>query len=153
MERTSSEQPESRITRRNVLKVLLGYSFVATMAGVLTPIIGYLWPPERREVGRAGRVRAASLAELQVTQGLVTAANDQAIVLTYHERAGVKAFSAICTHLGCVVQWKDDAGYIQCPCHDARFNPQTGAVISGPAPSPLPPYPAEVDGDDVYVSL
>ena len=62
MRSSSLEQPGPRVTRRSVLEALLGFSFVATAAGVLTPIIGYLWPTKRREVGQAGRVRAASLA-------------------------------------------------------------------------------------------
>jgi cytochrome b6-f complex iron-sulfur subunit len=65
----------------------------------------------------------------------------------------VSAFSAICPHLGCVVKWEASGRYIVCPCHDGRFNAQTGAVISGPPPGPLPKYNVTVDGDDVYVIL
>jgi Rieske Fe-S protein len=50
-----------------------------------------------------------------------------------------------------VAHWHEAGSYIQCPCHDGRFNAQTGAVISGPPPSPLPPYELVVDGEDVYV--
>jgi len=42
--------------------------------------------------------------------------------------------SAICTHLGCTVQWKDTE--FDCLCHGSRFRPD-GSVISGPAPRPL----------------
>ena len=81
----------------------------------------------------------------------MVSAGDQPIVLTFSEGAGVKGFSAICTHLGCVVRWKTDGGYIECPCHDGQFNPQTGAVISGPPPGPLPAVEIVVEGDDVFV--
>lgn len=43
--------------------------------------------------------------------------------------------SAICTHLGCTVQWRGDE--FACPCHGSVFNRQ-GAVLGGPAPRPLP---------------
>lgn len=144
--------PEIRTPpRRSVLKWLLGFSIFATLAGVLTPIIGYLWPPERQTSGAGARVRAVSLAELQLERGLVKPIESVPVVLTYNDNAGVKAFSAICTHLGCVVRWHAEGGYIECPCHDGRFNPQTGAVISGPPPAPLPPRDVAVEGDDVFV--
>jgi cytochrome b6-f complex iron-sulfur subunit len=149
---TTNETPEYDPRRRNLLKLLMGFSITATLGGVLTPVIGYLWPTKRQVAGQSGQIHVVSFAELEAAGGLVAAAEDKPIVLTYNPRAGVKAFSAICTHLGCVVQW-EEAGYIQCPCHGARFNPQTGAVISGPAPSPLAIYETDVDDDDVYVSL
>lgn len=148
---SSASQSGQGLPRRSFVKYLLSFSIVASLASVLIPIIGYLWPPLRERTGGGGRVRAASLAELQAAGGLIVSANDEAVVLTYSESAGVKAFSAICTHLGCVVQWHAAGGYIQCPCHDGRFNAQTGAVISGPPPTPLPPREAVVEGDDVFV--
>jgi cytochrome b6-f complex iron-sulfur subunit len=150
---TSSNQPaDVNVNRRGFIKYLLGFSALATLGGVLTPIIGYLWPPSRHAAEKGGQVKVASLAELQAIGGMIVPAEDQPVVLTYSERANVKAFSAICTHLGCVVEW-ESAGFIQCPCHDGRFNAQTGAVISGPPPSPLSPRDVVVDGDDIYVSL
>jgi cytochrome b6-f complex iron-sulfur subunit len=115
--------------RRTVIGYLLGFSVVATLGGVVTPIISYLFPARRQVSGEQGQVRVASLAELQAIGELVVAAGNQPVVLTYSQQANVRAFSAICTHLGCVVRWKGDKGYIECPCHDGRLNPQTGAVI------------------------
>jgi cytochrome b6-f complex iron-sulfur subunit len=149
---SSNEPTDVNVNRRGFIKYLLGFSVFATLGGVLTPIIGYLWPPTRRATEKGGQVKVASLAELEAVGGMVVPAEDQPVVLTYSERANVKAFSAICTHLGCVVEW-ESAGYIQCPCHEGRFNAQTGAVISGPPPSPLTPRDVVVDGDDIYVSL
>lgn len=140
-------------TRRNLITILLGFSALSTLGGVLTPIIGYLLPPVRQSAGEGGRVRAASLAELEAAHGLIVPVEDRPVVLTYTQGAGVRAFSAICTHLGCVVGWQENGQYIQCPCHDGRFNAQTGAVISGPPPAPLPPVDVVVDGDDIYVAL
>jgi len=148
---SSNAEGQSEFPRRGLLKGLMGFSIVATVAGVVTPIIGYLWPPERRQAGQGGRIRAGSLVEIEAAGGMVVSAEDQPIVLTYSEGAGVKGFSAICTHLGCVVRWHAEGGYIECPCHDGRFNAQTGAVISGPPPGPLPPREIMVDGDDVFV--
>ena len=140
------------ITRRGLIKYLLGFSAIATLAGVLTPIVGYLWPPVRQTTGKGTRVRVASLVELRAVGGMVVPVENEPVVLSAI-REDVKAFSAICTHLGCVVKWDSAGKYIACPCHDGRFNAQTGAVISGPPPAPLPARDVAVDGDDVYVVL
>lgn len=150
---TQEQQLQQPPTRRTLIKYLLGFSGLATLGGVLTPIIGYLWPPMRQASGEGGRAKVASLAELQVAGGLVVGVEGQPVILTYAPQPGVRGFSAICTHLGCVVHWESAGGYIQCPCHDGRFNAQTGAVISGPPPAPLPPRQVVVDGDDIYVAL
>jgi rieske iron-sulfur protein len=65
--------------------------------------------------------------------------------------AGLVAYSAICTHLGCTVLPRlSEQGYIVCPCHASVFDPAADArVISGPANRPLPALPIEVASDGV----
>lgn len=58
-------------------------------------------------------------------------------VYVVHGSNGFYAMSSICTHLGCMTAWKQDAGVIACPCHGSTFR-RNGAVIEGPAPRPLP---------------
>jgi Rieske Fe-S protein len=59
---------------------------------------------------------------------------------------GFYAVSAVCTHLGCVTQWKPDAGMIACPCHGSKFQAD-GAKIEGPAPRPLPHFAISLTAD------
>jgi Rieske Fe-S protein len=63
--------------------------------------------------------------------------------------AGLVAYSAICTHLGCTVLPNlSEQGYIVCPCHASLFDPAAAAqVITGPANRPLPALPIEVSSD------
>ncbi|MCX4746270.1 Rieske (2Fe-2S) protein [Kitasatospora sp. NBC_01287] len=76
---------------------------------------------------------------------------DQRIVVTQPSAGQYKAFSARCTHAGCLVdQVKDNL--IQCPCHGSRFNVADGSVADGPAPSPLPSYQVTVTGGNLSVT-
>jgi rieske iron-sulfur protein len=65
--------------------------------------------------------------------------------------AGLVAYSAICTHLGCtVLPSLSEQGYIVCPCHASLFDPAAAAqVVTGPANRPLPALPIEVSSDGV----
>jgi Rieske Fe-S protein len=59
------------------------------------------------------------------------------VVVTQPASGQYKAFSAVCTHVGCVVN-KVTSGTIDCPCHGSEFKITDGAVVAGPASSPLP---------------
>lgn len=63
---------------------------------------------------------------------------DQVYIVRTRE-GGFFAVSAVCTHLGCITQWKDDVKQIQCPCHGSKFQP-SGVKVEGPAPRPLPHF-------------
>ena len=140
------------IGRRRLLTYLLGFSVVATLGGVLTPILGYLWPPSRALVGEKGRVQVGTTTDFPAGQGKVVPVNDKPVIVVNTQQGGLRAFSAICTHLGCVVEWDKSRQFILCPCHDGRFNPLNGAVISGPPPAPLPQLALTVEEGTIYVS-
>lgn len=139
------------MTRRGFFQWALGFAVVATLGGVIVPVIGYLWPPARRAAGGASRVLVGGAKDLPVGQAKVLPVNDKPVIVVNTAQGGLKAFSAICTHLGCVVEWNQSKQYILCPCHDGRFNPVTGAVISGPPPAPLPSVRVAVENDQIYV--
>ncbi len=139
------------VSRRHFIGYLLGFSVVATAAGVLTPIVGYLLPPRGVAAGAGGRVQVGTAQDFLVGQGKVVPVNDKPVIVVNTAQGGLKGFSAICTHLGCVVEWDQRRQFILCPCHDGRFNPVNGSVISGPPPTPLPEVALAVEGDAVYV--
>jgi Rieske Fe-S protein len=62
---------------------------------------------------------------------------DQKVVVTQPAKGVFKAFSAVCTHVGCICN-KVANGTIDCPCHGSEFKITDGAVVTGPAPAPLP---------------
>jgi cytochrome b6-f complex iron-sulfur subunit len=140
------------MSRRRLITYLLGFSVVSTLAGVLTPIVGYLWPSSRVSAGASEPVPVGAPADFPAGKGKVVSVNNKPVIVVNTAPAGLKAFSAICTHLGCIVEWDTGRRIIVCPCHDARFNPVNGAVLSGPAPSPLREFKLTVKDDAVYIS-
>lgn len=143
---------ETQITRRRFIRWLLGFSVVSTLGGVLTPIVGYLWPPARAiSSGKGGRTLVGTVDDFPLNSGKVVAVNDEPVIVVKTEAGGLKSFSAICTHLGCITYWHERRQIIQCPCHDGRFNPLNGTVISGPPPRPLPAYDLEIVEGQVYI--
>ena len=71
-------------------------------------------------------------------------------VMVLRTKESIKAFSMICTHLGCIVQWSGDKKEFYCPCHDGYFD-QFGEVIAGPPPVPLEQFPVRVVDEQVIV--
>lgn len=72
------------------------------------------------------------------------------VVVTQPARGQYKAFSAVCTHVGCIMSEVAN-GTIDCPCHGGQFKVTNGAVVAGPPPSPLPARPVKVVNGQVVL--
>ena len=70
------------------------------------------------------------------------------IVITQPQSGTFKAFSAVCTHQGCIVDSIGN-GTIDCPCHGSKFSVKDGSVVNGPASSPLPSVAIKVEGSSI----
>ncbi|MFI9200931.1 Rieske (2Fe-2S) protein [Streptomyces sp. NPDC053048] len=70
---------------------------------------------------------------------------EQRLVVAQPVKGQYKAFSAVCTHAGCVAD-KIVEGEVNCPCHGSKFDAATGKVLQGPATVPLPAVPVKADG-------
>jgi Rieske Fe-S protein len=146
----NSHQTDILPNRRNLLNYLLGTGTVATLAAILYPVIRFMVPPRVVE-SSASSVVAAKTSEIRPNQGLIFKFGSKPGILIETTAGDYRAFSAVCTHLACTVQYKPDESLIWCACHNGRYD-LNGKNISGPPPRPLEEYKVNVRGDEIVVS-
>lgn len=137
-------------SRRRFLNWLLGTSVGAMFASVLYPVVRYLVPPEIPEA-ETERVVAAREGELAPNSGKIFRFGNGPGLLVRLGSGEYRAFSAICTHLHCTVQYRPDLREIWCACHNGLYDLH-GRNISGPPPRPLEEYVVNVSAGDIVVS-
>jgi Rieske Fe-S protein len=130
------------LSRRTVLGVL-GGGAVTALAGC-----GGGGSSASADAGPTASKGAAIVPTADVPVGSGVVIKDQKIVVTQPEQGTFKAFSAVCTHQGCLVD-SVDGDEIKCPCHGSVYSAEDGSVINGPAPDPLPAVQVKVKGDEV----
>jgi len=133
--------------RRKFLGVCLG-GFAASMAAAfLYPVYRYLAPRS----GSGTNVKVV-IPEKDVAEGeakFFEFAGSSA-VLVRKKGGELVALSAVCTHLGCIVQWEKEQQDFLCPCHAGHYSPD-GVVTAGPPPRPLPKLPFVVANGAITV--
>jgi Rieske Fe-S protein len=132
------EENRDKISRRKFLgKVALGGAISAGALAVLGALREVI-PPLTRE---NKKFTIGRLYDFPLNTFFLIAAHN---VFIYRDYEGVRALSAVCTHLGCVLETTEDG--FQCPCHGSRFNDR-GRVLSGPAPRSLACFKVDVAPD------
>jgi len=139
-----------KISRRTFLDYLLGAGFIAWLVSVLYPIIAYFKVPEQTEPSPTSVV-AGSVKDLKPNQGKVFRFGNEPAILIDTPDGKLEAFSAVCTHLQCTVQYRPDMEKIFCACHGGVYD-LNGRNIAGPPPRPLQEYKVTVKGDDIIAS-
>jgi Rieske Fe-S protein len=146
MEIDSPKLPE----RRRFLDYLLGSSAVATLAAIFYPILKFMVPPQLAEA-QQNSVVAGKNADFASNTGKIFKFGSKPGIMIRTESGELKAFSASCTHLDCIVQYDPASKAIICACHNGKYD-LTGKNIAGPPPRPLDAFTVNVKGDDVIVT-
>ncbi|OFW46615.1 MAG: hypothetical protein A3J29_06055 [Acidobacteria bacterium RIFCSPLOWO2_12_FULL_67_14b] len=152
---TGDHQPApGTVERRSFLDALLGFGLFATAASFLYPIWRYITPPALAEPV-TDTVIAGKVSEFKANTGAVLKFGTKPALLVRTSDGQFKAFTAVCTHLDCTVQYKSDTSQIWCPCHNGLYD-LSGHVISGPPPRPLEAFTVNLRGEpgqeDVVIS-
>jgi len=143
-----------RFDRRKFLDVLLTVGFVSTAAAIAYPVARFLVPPESGEAA-TNSVVAAKAAALKPNSGVIFPFGSKPAIVVRSTDGELRAFSAVCTHLECTVQFKTDTSQIWCACHNGLYD-LAGSVVSGPPPRGLERFTVNLRGDpgaeDIIVS-
>jgi cytochrome b6-f complex iron-sulfur subunit len=136
--------------RRSFIGWLLGGGVAASLGSFLYPVVRFVNPPAVSEAA-VDEVSAGKVQDLRVNSGKIVKFGSRPVLLIRSGETEWRAFSAVCTHLNCTVQYKEDARTIWCACHNGTYD-LNGSVISGPPPRPLDEFVVHVRGEEVFVS-
>jgi menaquinol-cytochrome c reductase iron-sulfur subunit len=141
------------ITRRDFIKVTTCIVGGLIGAALGLPAIAYVLDPAFKAGAKEGWVPVGKVADMEIGKPYPFSftrvkVNGWERTSTTHGGFAIRRsenpqdiiiLNSRCTHLGCTVNWKDEAGAFVCPCHDAKFS-REGVVLAGPPPRPLDRY-------------
>lgn len=142
---------ESPNLRRRFLNWVLGTGAGALALSVFYPVARYLVPPEVEESPTNSVTLSIAPEEISPNSGRIFRFGSSPGILIRTPSGELKAFDAMCTHLDCIVQYREDLSHIWCACHNGHYD-LNGTNIKGPPPRPLQRYEVNVQGGQIVVS-
>ncbi len=141
----------ARQSRRGFINWLLGTSLAGLVLSVLYPVTRYLIPPAVGESTSATVTLAIRPEDVPPNSGQIFRFGSKPGILVRTPSGELRAFSAACPHLGCIVQYRDDLSRVWCACHNGHFD-LNGRVVQGPPPGPLETFVVNERDDEIVVS-
>ncbi len=151
--KTPAEPPSEKATRRGFL-VAAGAAGLCYVGALGYPVYRYLASP----IEMASSASAITEVTLKDAQKLAAGSvlmfkfGTAPAMLIHHLDGTWVALTAVCTHLGCTVQYEAQMNRIHCACHGGVYDPRTGANVSGPPPKPLKLFKVALNDNGVLVS-
>jgi len=140
-----------RQSRRGFINWILGSSLGGLILAVLYPVSRYLIPPAAGESTAASVTLSMKPEDIPANSGQIFKFGNQPGILVRTPSGELRAFAAGCTHLACIVQYREDISRIWCACHNGHFD-LNGRNVQGPPPAPLEAYVVNVRGDEIVIS-
>lgn len=150
----AAPEADELLGRRTFVQVALGGVGLCYAAALGYPIYRYLAAPVEKSAAMAAvtEVTLKDAEKLPAGSALMFKFGARPSLLIHQKDGQWTAFDAVCTHLGCTVQFQPEHDIIHCACHGGTYNPYTGKNVSGPPPRPLTKYVVKITGADVVVS-
>ncbi len=136
--------------RRRFAFWIFGGGFIGSLVSFLYPLVRFLNPPAVSEAS-VNEVVDGRVQDLLPNTGKIVKFGTEPVLLVRLAESEFRAFSAVCTHLSCIVQYDGTRRLIWCACHNGQYD-LNGKVIAGPPPAPLREYTVRLRGDDVVIS-
>ncbi|RPI73502.1 MAG: Rieske (2Fe-2S) protein [Ignavibacteriales bacterium] len=141
---------DSEVTgRRDFLNTFLKGGVFAWLIAVVYPIYNFLEPPKAKE-SKISQLTIGKIEDMAKNSGKIVKFGNKPVLVIRKPTGDYAAYNAVCTHLDCIVQYRQDYGQIYCACHNGRYD-LNGKNISGPPPAPLDKYSVAIKNDDVII--
>jgi len=137
------------VTRRGFIKLIYGLLGALGLGAFAGPALAFFWPAKLEEVP-SEPVPVGPAADLKVGDSR-TIGYGRYPALVLNTPAGVRAYTAVCTHFACLVKYDSVKDEIACPCHAGFFRSSDGSVVSGPPPKALKTLPWFIKDDILYI--
>ena len=136
--------------RRNFINSLLGIGSLGAFTSIIYPIVSFLIPPKIADV-KINSLKVGPVAEFKNNSSKIVKFGRTPVILIRTKDGKFKAMEATCTHLDCLVQFKEDTQQIFCACHNGIYDLQ-GRNVSGPPPKPLKQYDVNITNDEIRIT-
>lgn len=136
---------------RTLTAWLLSTSIGGLVLSIFYPAARYLIPPVAAESAAASVTLPFKPEDVATDTGKIFKFGNRPGILIRTPAGELRAFSAVCTHLGCIVQYRPDLAHIWCACHNGHYD-LNGKNIAGPPPRPLEEYAVNTRNDQIVVS-
>ena len=147
---------DKKIHRRKAINVMLQTGFGALGLATAYPMLRYILPPEA-QAPESTSVSAAKVGDIKPNGSKIFKFGNSPALLVLKpggdplNASDYAAFTAVCSHLNCTVQYREDLEEIWCACHNGHFD-LNGNVISGPPPKGLTQFRVAIKGEEIFVS-